>query len=144
MQQRDDGTFAELRRTLISLFPSVADAAITHEWGGPLGVPRDWTSSVGFDRATGLAWASGYVGDGVSTTNLAGRTLADLITGADTSITHLPWVAHRSPPWEPEPFRWLGVRGLYVAYRLADRHEAGGRTRTSPIATVADLIARRP
>ena len=86
---------ALLRQTLIELFPDVADARFTHAWGGPLGIPRDWHSSVGFDRATGLAWAGGYVGDGVSTTNLAGRTLADLITGADTTLTHLPWVEHR-------------------------------------------------
>lgn len=46
--------------------------------------------------------------------------------------------------WEPEPLRWLGVRGLYVAYKLADRHEAGGRARISPIARVADVIARKP
>ncbi len=96
---------------------------ITHEWGGPLGVPRDWMSSVGFDRTTGLAWAGGYVGDGVSTTNLAGRTLADLITGADTPITHLPWVAHRSPPWEPEPFRWLGINLALALPAGADRAE---------------------
>ncbi len=31
-------------------------------------------------RRPGQAWAGGYVGDGVTTTNLAGRTLADLIT----------------------------------------------------------------
>ena len=80
-------------------------AQITHAWGGPLGIPRDWQSSVGFDRDSGLAWAGGYVGDGVSTTNLAGRTLADLITGADTDLTHLPWVNHRSKLWEPEPLR---------------------------------------
>ena len=52
------------------------------DWGGPLGVPRDWHASVGFDAARREAWAGGYVGDGLSTTNLAGRTLADLITGA--------------------------------------------------------------
>ena len=69
---------ALLRRTLAELFPEVADARFTHAWGGPLGIPRDWHSSVGLDRASGLAWAGGYVGDGVATTNLAGRTLADL------------------------------------------------------------------
>ena len=31
------------------------------------------------DRETGLGWAGGYVGTGVSTTNLAGRTLRDLV-----------------------------------------------------------------
>jgi glycine/D-amino acid oxidase-like deaminating enzyme len=114
---------ALLRRTLAELFPEVADARFTHAWGGPLGIPRDWHSSVGLDRATGLAWAGGYVGDGVSTTNLAGRTLADLITGAGSELTQLPWVNHRSPPWEPEPLRWLGVNAGLWTMKLADRTE---------------------
>ena len=38
-------------------------------------------ASVGLDRHTGIGWAGGYVGDGVTTTNLAGRTLADLVLG---------------------------------------------------------------
>jgi glycine/D-amino acid oxidase-like deaminating enzyme len=115
---------ALLQRTLIELFPGLASARITHAWGGPLGLPRDWHSSVGFDRASGMAWAGGYVGDGVSTTNLAGRTLADLITGADTDLTHLPWVNHRSRLWEPEPLRWLGVNAGLWTMKLADHTEA--------------------
>ena len=86
----------------------LSTARITHAWGGALGVPRDWCASVGLDRSTGLAWAGGYVGDGVSTTNLAGRTLRDLVLGHDTDLTRLPWVGHRSRKWEPEPLRWLG------------------------------------
>ena len=96
---------------------------ITHAWGGPLGIPRDWCASVGLDRATGLAWAGGYVGDGVSTTNLAGRTLRDLVLGRDTDLTRLPWVGHRSRRWEPEPLRWLGVNAGLRAMRLADPEE---------------------
>ncbi len=115
---------ALLRQTLTELFPELAEARFTHAWGGPLGIPRDWHSSVGLDRATGLAWAGGYVGDGVATTNLAGRTLADLITGADTPLTALPWVGHRSPNWEPEPLRWLGVNAGLWTMKLADRSEA--------------------
>ncbi len=113
-----------LRQTLAELFPEVADVRFTHAWGGPLGIPRDWHSSVGLDRATGLAWAGGYVGDGVSTTNLAGRTLADLITGVDSPLTRLPWVGHVSPNWEPEPLRWLGVNAGLWTMKLADRSEA--------------------
>jgi glycine/D-amino acid oxidase-like deaminating enzyme len=115
---------ALLRRTLTDLFPAVASAQITHAWGGPLGIPRDWHSSVGFERSSGLAWAGGYVGDGVATTNLAGRTLADLITGADTDLTHLPWVNHHSKAWEPEPLRWLGVNAGLWTMKLADHTEA--------------------
>jgi len=115
---------ALLRRTLTELFPALEETRFTHAWGGPLGISRDWHSSVGFDRSTGLAWAGGYVGDGVATTNLAGRTLADLITGADTALTGLPWVGHRSPRWEPEPLRWLGVNAGLWTMRLADSSEA--------------------
>ncbi len=119
---REPAVFAELERVLRGLFPGVG--RITHRWGGPLGIPRDWHASVGLDRATGLAWAGGYVGDGVATTNLAGRTLADLITGASTELTALPWVGHRSRRWEPEPLRWLGINaGLRLAI-AADRAEA--------------------
>ena len=114
---------ALLRRTLTELFPALEETRFTHAWGGPLGIPRDWHSSVGFDRSTGLAWAGGYVGDGVATTNLAGRTLADLITGTDSALTGLPWVGHRSPRWEPEPLRWLGVNAGLWTMRLADRSE---------------------
>jgi hypothetical protein len=87
------------------------------------------------DRTTGLAWAGGYVGDGVATTNLAGRTLADLITGVDSALTALPWVGHRSPRWEPEPLRWLGVNAGLWTMRLADRTE-GRRGRPSRVAGV--------
>jgi hypothetical protein len=109
-----------------------------------LAVPRDWEASIALDRATGLGWAGGYVGHGVTATNLAGRTLADLVLDRRTPLTELPWVGHRSRSWEPEPLRWLGVRGLYVAYKLADLHEARGRSTTSPIAKIADRITGRP
>jgi glycine/D-amino acid oxidase-like deaminating enzyme len=120
--------FDELKRTLDSLFPAAADARVTHRWGGPLGIPRDYYSSVGFDKSAGTAWAGGYVGDGVSTTNLAGRTIADLVLGRDTEITHLPWVDHRSRKWEPEPLRWLGLNmGLQLAIRADRRENRTGR-----------------
>ena len=120
---RNVRVFTHLRETLVDLFPVVSKAAVTHAWGGVLGVPRDWCASVGLDPATGLGWAGGYVGDGVSTTNLAGRTLRDLILRRDTGLTGLPWVNHRSPRWEPEPLRWLGVNAGLRAMTLADHEE---------------------
>jgi hypothetical protein len=87
-------------------------------------VPRDWHSGVGISKDAALAWAGGYVGDGVTTTNLAGRTLADLILGEDTPRAALAWVGHRSRRWEPEPLRWLAVRSMSALTRSADRTEA--------------------
>lgn len=110
--------------TLVELLPVLKDVGITHRWGGVLGVPRDWYPSVGFDRARGLAWAGGYVGQGVSPSNVAGRTLADLITSGDSSLVRLPWVGHESRNWEPEPIRWLSINAALRVMGLADRTEA--------------------
>ena len=119
-----DETYAGLEETLRELLPQVAQARITHRWGGVIGVPRDFMPSVTLDRESGIGWAGGYVGDGVTCTALAGRTLADLILKRDTDRTHLPWVGHRWRRWEPEPLRWLGVRGMTALMASADRAEA--------------------
>ncbi len=128
-----------LTAALRELLPQLGDVAVTHRWGGVLGVPRDWQPSVGLDRASGLAWAGGYVGEGVAAANLAGRTLADLITGADSDLVALPWVGHRSRRWEPEPVRWLAVNGVRrLAGWIDDREQ---RTGTTPrLAAVLDRL----
>ncbi len=132
--------FAALRDIVVEMFPPLADAAVTHTWGGPLGVPRDWFASVGIDRAAGLAWAGGYVGDGVATSNLAGRTLADLITNQETDLTALPWVNHRSRSWEPEPLRWLAVNAGLRVMTTADAAEARSGRPARRAATMARFL----
>jgi glycine/D-amino acid oxidase-like deaminating enzyme len=135
---REPGVFDALRSIVVDLFPALADVTVTHTWGGPLGVPRDWFASVGLDPATGLGWAGGYVGDGVGTSNLAGRTLADLITGHDTELTSLPWVNHHSRQWEPEPLRWLGVNAGVRVMSSAD----GVESRTGKTSLRAKAFSR--
>jgi len=120
---REPRVFAQLEQTMRALFPVLRTARVTHRWGGALGVPRDWHASVGLDRASGLAWGGGYVGDGVGAAQLAGRTLADLITGRDTELVRLPWVGHRSRRWEPEPLRWLETNAGLRVMSLADVEE---------------------
>jgi glycine/D-amino acid oxidase-like deaminating enzyme len=137
-------TVTSLTQTLRTLLPQLGQVQIEHAWCGVLGVPRDWCATVSLDAATGLGWAGGYTGHGVAAANLAGRTIADLVLGRDTPRTALPWVNHRSRRWEPEPARWLGVRGLYSSYRLADRLENGESPKTSLLARAADAIAGAP
>jgi glycine/D-amino acid oxidase-like deaminating enzyme len=136
-------TVATLREIMHRLFPATSGVAIDHVWSGVLGVPRDWRATVGIDQATGIAWAGGYVGTGVTATNLAGRTIADLILGYDSDLVTLPWVNHRARRWEPEPLRWIATKALYGGYGIADRAELAGRATTSPIARLADLVAGR-
>ncbi|RVU18921.1 FAD-dependent oxidoreductase [Streptomyces antnestii] len=121
---RDARVHAMLRSILGDLFPGLDGTRFTHAWGGNLGIPRDWYPSVRYDRGTGIGWAGGYVGDGVATANLAGRTLADLILKDDSDLTALPWVGRTSPRWEPEPLRWLGVNAVTALFAMADRTEA--------------------
>ncbi|MEU9913649.1 FAD-dependent oxidoreductase [Streptomyces sp. NPDC051001] len=144
-----DATVEALREILVRFFPSLAGVRVEHAWSGVLGVPRDWCATVTLDRTTGLGWAGGYVGSGVATTNLAARTLRDLVRldsgqGGTTELTGLPWVGHKVRRWEPEPFRWLGVQGMYATYRAADRREAGARgVESSRLARIADRVAGR-
>lgn len=138
-QDRSADVHAALWEVLTDLFPVVSRSAVTHTWGGPLGVPRDWWASCGLDRQTGLAWSGGYVGDGVGTANLGGRTLADLITGTDSDLVSLPWVNHHSKAWEPEPFRWLGTNVGLRVMTSADDKEA----RTGQPSRLAALFARK-
>jgi glycine/D-amino acid oxidase-like deaminating enzyme len=116
--------FEKLRGVLRCFFPALGDVPVTHRWGGPLAIPRDWQPSVGVDATTGIGWAGGYVGDGVATSNLFGRILADLLTGRQSELVRLPLVGHRSPLWEPEPLRWLGVGTSMKLLARADRTEA--------------------
>jgi glycine/D-amino acid oxidase-like deaminating enzyme len=120
---RSDQVFSTLRETLTELFPGLREHSFSHGWGGPLGIARDWHASVGLNPETGVGWAGGYVGDGVGTTNLAGRTLTDLVLGRDTELTRLPWVGHQSRRWEPEPLRWLEMTAGLRAMATADAEE---------------------
>ena len=137
-------TVDALTALLHDMFPATAGVPLAHAWCGVLGVPRDWCATVDVDHASGLGTAGGYVGSGLTTTNLAGRALADLVLRRDTEATRLAWVGHRVRQWEPEPLRWLGVRAMYGMYRTADRRERErGLARTSLVARAADLVAGR-
>ena len=137
-------TIDALTELMHDMFPATAAVSIVHAWCGVLGVPRDWTATVDLDRTTGLGTAGGYVGSGLTTTNLAGRTLADLVLERDTELTRLPWVGRHVRRWEPEPLRWLGVQSMYALYRMADRRETEkDLAQTSRIARIANMITGR-
>jgi glycine/D-amino acid oxidase-like deaminating enzyme len=140
--EADAETVRRLRAILDRHFPAARGARVEHAWCGVLGVPRDWCATVGFDPATRIGHAGGYVGVGVSTANLAGRTLADLALGRASELTTLPWVNRPVRQWEREPCRWLGVHGMYALLNAADRAEARG-SRPSRLAALGNRLAGR-
>ena len=116
------------------------DVKFTHAWGGPVGMPRDWMPMTAFS-ATKIATARGYTGQGVATTNLAGRVLAELISGKRTALSQLPIAQRNSPRWEIEPLRWLAIRYRQNAFYRID--EAGKQGKRKPIdAPLAEFLGR--
>ena len=105
----------------------------------PLSVDGDENFAPARHASISVAPSFGYVGDGVATSNLAGRTLRDLILGDDTELVRLAWVGHRSPRWEPEPARWL--ESLLIEKTMAASDASGGACSESP-STSAGANAR--
>jgi glycine/D-amino acid oxidase-like deaminating enzyme len=138
---RHEPTHEMLRQMAREWFPALKGARFTHAWGGPLGVPRDWMPTMSYDPTSGVATARGYTGQGVATSNLSGRTLADLIVGRQSATTGLPTVNHESRPWEPEPLRWLGARYVQRGLtRVDDRAESTGEPPTGK--TLAERLGK--
>jgi glycine/D-amino acid oxidase-like deaminating enzyme len=135
-------TIRELQGRLSAMFPAAGAVAVAEAWHGVLGVSRDWCPTVDLDSATGVGFAGAYAGEGVAASNLAGRTMRDLILGRSSELARLPWVGKPARRWEPEPLRFLGARGIYRLYGEADRREAA-TGRESWIATVANALAGR-
>ena len=140
-QDRHAETHDRIQRLLLEWFPMLSGVIFTHAWGGPVGMPRDWMPMAEFDPATKIATARGYTGQGVSTTNLTGRILAELITGKRTALSQLPVAQRRSPYWEREPLRWLALRYMQNAFFRID--EAGKQGRPKPKdAPLAEFLGR--
>ncbi|MFB4318695.1 NAD(P)/FAD-dependent oxidoreductase [Actinomadura sp. 21ATH] len=140
----DPGAVAALWRALVAMFPAASAASVAGAWSGLLGVPRDRCPSVTLDHRTGLGHAGGFALSGLTASNLAARTLRDLLLEHDTPLTALPWVHWRNRRWEPEPLRWLGIQAGYALYRAADAHERSSASpKTSPLARLAAVLTRR-
>lgn len=120
-----------MHRRLREWFPVLEDVSFSHGWSGHLGVNRDWTPTVAFDRDRKLGRLYGYTGRGVSTSNLCARLLASLILERPSALRSLPITGHRSPDWEPEPLRWMGIRYVQEAFRRMD--EARDQGRAAPL-----------
>lgn len=118
----DSKTAQMLLNKLHSLFPQET-FTIEYAWKGSIGVSRDWTATVSYDDTTKIGHIYGFVGSGVTTTNLAARTMADRLLEKNSALTKLPWNDHQSPVWEPEPLKWIAAHSLYAMLGYADAKE---------------------
>ncbi|MCA9968991.1 MAG: FAD-binding oxidoreductase [Anaerolineales bacterium] len=91
-----------LRRSLVRVFPQLADARVTHAWGGRLGMTFDELPHVG--RAAGVHYALGYSGRGVALATYLGTELGLLLSGQKTdspfvTLPHPKRFYYRKNPW---------------------------------------------
>ena len=103
-------------------------------------MPRDWMPTTSYDAAAGVARAGGYTGQGSPRrTSLAYPDGPDLRRGDAADAA--PTVNHRSPRWEPEPLRWLGIRYAQEGFARLDRDaERTGKAPTGR--TLVERIGR--
>jgi glycine/D-amino acid oxidase-like deaminating enzyme len=140
-QDRHEETIASIQQSLREWFPSLAGIRFTRAWGGPVGMPMDWTPAVRFNPGTRIGFAGGYTGQGVAASNLAGQMLAAMITGRDSGFRALPFAQRRSPNWLPEPMRWLVVRYMQGALQRIDEAAEAGKPRPAD-AAIAERMGR--
>jgi glycine/D-amino acid oxidase-like deaminating enzyme len=109
-----------IEKSMREMFPSISDVAVTHKWGGALGVHRDWFTSAQVNHEKYLANLGGYVGDGVAFSYVAAKEVAHSIIGTARDHHPLPIVNHISPRWETEPFRYVGINSILRLTERAD------------------------
>jgi glycine/D-amino acid oxidase-like deaminating enzyme len=123
----DAATGARAEQGLRRLLPDLADARVTHSWGGPIDVSSDHLPFFGTVPGTRIHYGAGYSGHGVGPSWLGGQILARLVQGVDDELTRLPLVTRRVPKLPPEPLRRLGGGLVRASIMACEEAEEEGR-----------------
>jgi glycine/D-amino acid oxidase-like deaminating enzyme len=137
----DEPTAARAERGLRRLLPGLADARVTHAWGGPIDVSSDHLPFFGTVPGTRVHYGAGYSGNGVGPSWLGGQILARLALGVDDELTRLPLVTRRVPKLPPEPIRRLGGGLVRASILACEEAEEDGRRGPLP-ARVGAVLPR--
>jgi glycine/D-amino acid oxidase-like deaminating enzyme len=137
---RDMRAVQEAAEGFRRLFPNFAEVPLEDAWGGPIDVAATHLPNFGSLEPGNLFYALGYTGNGVAPSHLAGKVIADLVSGADTDSTRLPMVNRKTRLFPPEPLRSIGATVVRRAIIAKDTAEERGR-RPNP---VMSAIARMP
>ena len=127
------------------LFPMLGNVRIEDAWGGPIDITADRFPEIGSQHGGRLLYAHGFAGNGVGPARLAGRILAARIAGGDP-IASAPLFGRRQRFLPPEPFRFVGARGIREALiQQDDALDAGRRPGllTRLVARVPSLLGYR-
>jgi glycine/D-amino acid oxidase-like deaminating enzyme len=129
----NEAAWRHLEEHMRWLFPSLANAKVTHRWGGPFSVTVNLTPSIGYVGDRRAIYSIGCIGHGVSTSHLNAKAIRDMLLERQSDLLECPFVEHRVIPWPPEPLRIVvagAIRGyLQVEDLFSERELRRGATR---------------
>jgi len=113
----DIGNF--VRKYMLRIYPELADTRIEYGWGGTLAITLKRMPDLG--RLSGNTfYAHGYSGHGVPIATLAGKLLAEVISGTAERFDVMAGVPARQFPGGTL-LRWPGLVAGMLFYSLRDR-----------------------
>ncbi|TCP13047.1 gamma-glutamylputrescine oxidase [Crenobacter luteus] len=86
-----------MRRSMLKVFPGLADAKVEYDWGGFVDITMNRAPHFGRVQPN-VFFAQGFSGHGVALTGLAGRLMAEAIDGEPERFDLFARLSHRSFP----------------------------------------------
>lgn len=109
---------AMMRKSMLGIFPDLADLRFDHLWGGLIDMTANRMPHVGRLGRNGY-FAHGFSGQGVALTAMAGRVIAEAVAGRSDRLDLLARIPHRPLPRPPLLAPALKLALLW--HRLSDR-----------------------
>ena len=133
--ESDTRTHRNLSEMIHKWFPQLGGSDqhssidVTHHWGGPIAIRRNWESRICVDHRKGLARLGGYVGDGLTMSFVAARAVAEEIVTGENPLAEMPISTDcsKAKKWPIEPFRYIGANALISSIARLDESEEAGR-----------------
>lgn len=94
------GLAGTMRRKIARVFPELSTVRIDHTWGGLIGITMNRIPDIG-RLSKNVFHAQGFSGQGVVLTGLAGKIIAEAITGDDSRLALFEKVRHLPFPGGP-------------------------------------------
>lgn len=91
------GLKAALRQKMLGVFPSLADVAVDHIWGGRVAITLNRLPQLGRLSPTAY-YAHGYSGHGVALAGMAGRVIAEALAGTAERFDVFARIPHHPFP----------------------------------------------
>lgn len=113
----DIGSF--VRKYMLRIYPELTDTRIDYGWGGTLAITMNRMPDFG-RLSSQVFYAHGYSGHGVPIATLAGKLLAEVISGSAERFDVMATVPSRTFPGGTL-LRWPGLVAGMLFYSLRDR-----------------------